>query len=315
MVIELGEVVLHVVGLRKIYEGNVVAVDGVSFSIERPSFIAILGPNGAGKTTLLNMLAGVLPPTSGTITIMGMDLWREGAKVKRLIGFVPQEMGIWNELTVYENLMFSATLHDVSLFEARRRARELMKLMGLEEHRKKLASKLSGGLRRRLAIAMALIHDPKILILDEPTTGLDPGIRLELLRMLRRFVSEGRLVIMSTHISEDAERCDEVMIMHRGKILAFNKPDNLKEKVMGLVTVIDLHIYEDIDRAMNILRDRWVVSKTENKLSIMVRSFEKELPQIMELLTSRGIDVAEVRVRKPTLSDVFIKLTGYSLES
>ncbi len=303
---------LIVKDLRKVYSGGVEAVKGVSFSIEKPSLIALLGPNGAGKTTLLNMIVGVLPPTNGEVYVLGKNPWRE-REARRLIGFVPQELGIRGDLTVYENLVYIAAINGVSVSRARLRARELMESLGLFEYRNKLASKLSGGLKRRLSIAMSLIHDPQVLVLDEPTTGLDPGIRVEFIKMLKELVSEGKAVLLSTHISEDAEYCDEVIIMDKGVIVAKGSPEELKRKTVGLKTIVEL-VTGNPDKAVKVLKGGLDVKKKEDLVNVYLENAERELPRLFNILLSHGIEIYEARIRKPTISDVFLLLTGHPLE-
>ena len=309
---------LRAEGLYRVFERGgerVVAVDGVSFSIERPSLVALLGPNGAGKSTLLNMVAGVVPPTRGRVLVRGVDVWRDPHRAKKLMGFVPQEFGVVDMFTVEENMWYAADLYRVPRSEARRRIRELLELMGLEGHRRRLASKLSGGLRRRLSIAMSLVHDPPVLILDEPTTGLDPGMRAEFLSMLRRFVGEGRLVLMSTHIAEEAEVCDAVMVMHRGRLIAMGRPEELKRRVIGVGAVVEV-VAEPRSRLGLLAEELSRFGGAEVRGGVVravVDSFERGVPAIVSLAQSKGLRVVEVRARRPTLYDVFLRLTGYDL--
>ena len=309
---------LNVREVYKVFElkkSRVVAVDGVSFSIEKPSFVTLLGPNGAGKTTLLNIIAAIIPPTRGKVMIKDIDVWSEPYKAKKLIGFVPQEYGIIDMFTVMENLNYAADLYRLPRNIAYERIRFLLKFFDLEEHKHKLAVKLSGGLKRRLSIAMSLIHDPEILILDEPTTGLDPGIRREFIAMLKKFVKNGKLVLMSTHIAEEAELSDSTIIMHRGKIVALGTPEDLKINTVGLKTIVDLVVEptNQIDSLVQELSEKWFVIKHGNIVRVFVESFEKEVPEVMTFIQRKGFNVVEIRARKPTLYDVFLKLTGYEL--
>ena len=309
---------VRVEGVSKVYEvkgSKVVAVDDVSFSVVKPEFIAILGPNGAGKTTLLNIIATVLPPSKGRVYIKGIDVWREPWRVKRLIGFVPQEYGVYENLNVVENLWLACEIYRIPRDEARRKVRELIELFGLEEHKKKLAGKLSGGLKRRLSIAMSLLHDPEVVILDEPTTGLDPGIRRELIEFLRDMIGKGRVILMTTHIGSEAELSDRVIVMHRGKIVADDNPDELKRKTVGLKTVVELDIHPSskLDEVVEALSKRWVVSKRGSSVIVIVERFEREIVEIVDVAKYCNVKILEARVRQPSLDDVFLKLTGYKL--
>ncbi len=304
--------ILLVEGLRKVYEGKVEALKGVSFTIEKPSLTALLGPNGAGKTTLLNIVVGITPPTSGKVMILGRDPWRD-RRVRALVGFVPQEEGIFRVRTVEENLLTIAAYYDVPTDEARRRAKEVMEYLGLTEYRRRLADKLSGGLKRRLAIGMALMHDPKLLVLDEPTTGLDPGARAAFMRLIRGFVREGKAVLMSTHIGEDAELCDDVIIMHRGELVARGSPDELRKKALGLKTLVEL-LTNEPRKVAEALGGEVIKVGASEVVKVLLSDPEKELPNLMSEVYRLGISVNEVRVRKPSMSDVFIAFTGQSLE-
>ncbi len=306
----------HVTRVFERGERSVVAVDDVTLSIDRPGLVALLGPNGAGKTTLLSIAAGILPPSSGKVLVKGIDMVREPWRAKRFIGFVPQEEGVIPMLTVLENLLHIADAYGIPISEARKRARELIEALGLEEHQKKLASKLSGGLKRRLSIAMALMPDPEIMILDEPTTGLDPAARRNFLYMLRELAEKGKLIVMSTHIANDAELSDEVMIMFRGRIVVRAEPRSLIEKIVGLKTIVELVLGEGSDRAKLVellASSGWSVTASRSGVRIAVSSFEREVPQIMEIAQRAGVEVLELRIRKPTLDDVFIMLTGAEL--
>jgi len=313
----VGEYV-RVENVSKVYEygrGRVVAVDDVSFDVVKPEFVAILGPNGAGKTTLLNIIATVLPPSKGRVYIMGINAWSQPWKVKKFIGFVPQEYGVREDLNVVENLRWACEVYGVPKSDAKSKIRELVELFDLEEHRKKLARKLSGGLKRRLSIAMSLVHDPEILVLDEPTTGLDPGARRGLIEFLREMVGKGRVVLMTTHIATEAEFSDRVLIMHRGRIVADGDPDELRKKVVGLKTVVelDIHPLSKLDEVVRTLSTRWVATKRGSSVKVIVDQFEKEVPEIIDAVRSCNARVIEVRARQPSLDDVFLKLTGYEL--
>jgi len=299
----------------QVKSNKILAVDNISFTVNKPEFISILGPNGAGKTTLLNIIAVILPPTSGEVFIKGLNAWKNPWKAKKFIGFVPQEHGINENLTVIENLYYACELYNIPKINARKIIRELIELFDLDEHKNKLASKLSGGFKRRLSIAMSLVHNPEILILDEPTTGLDPGMRRELIEFLKHMISRGRVILMSTHIAGEAEYSDRVMIMHRGKLVADDNPEDLKKKTIGLKTIIEIDIFpiSKIDEVIKSLSRKWFASKKRSNVRVIVNSFEKEIADVLDLIRSCNVKVLEVRARQPTLDDVFLKLTGYEL--
>jgi len=303
--------------LSKKYPDGTQAVRGVTLRIPRNTLTAILGPNGAGKTTLLNIIAGITPPTAGSVRILGEDPWAS-RRSRALLGFVPQEGGVWPRLNVYENLMMAAALYDVPPGEARARARELIDVFGLKDHVKKAAAKLSGGLRRRLSLAMALMHDPPIVVLDEPTTGLDPGIRLDFMNLLREMLKDGKTVLMTTHISEDAEFSDKVIVMNEGLIVAEGTADELRLKALGATSIIEVTVAlrEHVTKAHELLARLTEETYVVQPLTIMchVRNPDEALPRVFKALERGGVDVKEVKVRKPSLSDVFRALTGRGLE-
>jgi len=308
---------IECLNMVKRYPDGTHAVKGVTLRIPKNTLTAILGPNGAGKTTLINMIAGVTPPTSGTVRILGEDPWTS-RRSRALLGFVPQEGGVWPSLNVYENLMMAAALYDISSREAKARARELMEVFGLKEHTKKPAAKLSGGLRRRLSLAMALMHDPPVVILDEPTTGLDPGIRLDFMNLLREMLKDGKTVLMTTHISEDAELSDKVVVMNEGLIVAEGTADELRLKALGATSIIEVAVSsrEHVAKARELLTGLAKKTYVVQPLTVVchVRNPDEALPKVFKVLEREGIDVKEIKVRKPSLSDVFRALTGRSLE-
>ena len=308
---------IECVNIVKKYPDGTQAVKGVTLRIPKNTLTAILGPNGAGKTTLLNIIAGVTPPTAGNVRILGEDPWAS-RRSRALLGFVPQEGGVWPKLSVYENLMMAAALYDIPSKEAKARARELMDVFGLKDHAKKVAAKLSGGLKRRLSLAMALMHDPPVIVLDEPTTGLDPGIRLEFLNLLREMIKDGKTVLMTTHISEDAEFSDRVIVMNEGLIVAEGTADELRLKALGVASIIEVTVMskEHVNKALELLAGLTEKAYVAKPLTIVchVRDPDEALPKVFKALEREGVDVKEVRVRKPSLSDVFLALTGRRLE-
>ena len=304
-------IILEVLELTKVFNGKI-AVNSITFNIPENLFVTILGPNGAGKTTLLNMIVGILPPTKGKIIIKGLDVWKNLDKVRKFIGFVPQEEGIWRDLTVYENLMNIANYYGLPSREAKRRVLKILDLLNLKDYKNKIASKLSGGYKKRLSIAMALVHDPEILIMDEPTTGLDPSIRYEFLNFIKNLTKEGKTILMSTHIVEEAEISDKVLIMHEGKLIAYDQPEVLKTKISDLHTVIELNLNKVVsEELIKKLTSNWLILKTYgNYIKLSIKNYEQELPEIIRIVESYNFKVEEVKIRKPTLGEVFLKLTG-----
>jgi len=217
--------------LTKKFDG-VTALNGVSFEVKEGEVFAYLGPNGAGKTTTVNILATLLKPTSGKVLIDGHDVVKDAMEIRRLIGYLPEDFGLYPSLTVYENLDFAAGLYGIDKGERRERIRELLEFFGLWEKRGVLASKLSKGMKQKVGIARAMINDPKLLLLDEPTAGLDPGTAREVLKLILRLRGEGKTIFMTTHLLARAERvCDSMALIDKGKILRAGKVSDIKAEL------------------------------------------------------------------------------------
>ncbi|MFA4661466.1 ABC transporter ATP-binding protein [Pyrococcus kukulkanii] len=290
---------IEVVNLVKRY-GDFEALKGVTLRIKENEIFALLGPNGAGKTTVLRIIAEGLSYDSGEVKVFGRKLSREAL---RFIGYVPQEDILYNLLTVEENLQFYADLFDAPA----ERIDDLIERFSLP--RRKKVRELSGGFRKRLSIAVTLLHDPRIIILDEPSTGLDVPSRRELWRIIRELKEEGKTIILATHYMEEAEvLSDRVAIMNEGRVIAVGTVEELK-RLAGQSSV--LHIEGTIVGAENLGSN---VLVKENYVRIPVEDPRKELPKIIDVLLKSGSEIRLVRVEEPTLEDVFLKLTGRGLE-
>ena len=293
--------------------GDVVALRNIDLEIREGELFAILGPNGAGKTTLLKIAVGLIQPSSGEVRVFGVDVLKEPAKVKELIGYVPQETIVYDELTGLENLMFYASLYDIPKSIAEERISEYVKLLGLEEHVKRRVSKYSGGLKKRLSIAASLIHDPKLLILDEPTTGLDPSSRRELWRILQELRKLGKTIVMATHYMEEAEvLADRVAIMNEGRVIAIGTPDELKKKV-GELTIVEVEVANPKLGLEEVLKPYSAGGRVlikDTVLRIYLEEYETLLPKVIEELFHAGVKPLTIRVSEPTLEDVFIYFAG-----
>jgi ABC-2 type transport system ATP-binding protein len=207
--------------------GKIKAVDDLNLSVKKGEIFGFLGPNGAGKTTTIRMLCGILQPTSGMAKVCGFDIVKETELLKSHIGYVSQRFSLYQDLTVYENLYFYTHIYNISKDKAKERIKEMIKLAGLEGRENTIAYYLSGGLKQRLALVCALVHEPELLILDEPTVGVDPITRKEFWDTLRRLASEGKSLIVSTHLLDEAYKCDSLGFMHLGRLLAYGTPTEL----------------------------------------------------------------------------------------
>ncbi|MEN3047405.1 MAG: ATP-binding cassette domain-containing protein [Candidatus Caldarchaeales archaeon] len=298
--------------LRKVF-GTVVAVDGVSFEVEGGEVFGLLGPNGAGKTTTINVLTTLIRPTSGTARVMGHDVLTQQRKVRESIGLVPQELTVDDELTGMENLRLQAALYHVPKDLAKRRIEEVVELVDLREAIDRRVSTYSGGMRKRLELAGALIHRPKVLFLDEPTLGLDVQTRASIWEYVRRLVrEEGLTVFMTTHYMEEADaNCDRVAVIDRGRIMAIDSPKNLKAR-FGYDAIELEAVQNSVDMKGLLSGVRGVKRVEEDGSRVLIRAEggEEVLPEVLRRLISSGVTVNRVEMRKPTLDEVFMSLTG-----
>ncbi len=286
------------------------AVDKVNFSVDKGEIYGFLGPNGAGKTTTINMLTTLLLPTSGTAKVNGYDILEDPTEVRRSIGIVPQEIVLENDLTARENLEFHAELYRVPKKEARERILELVCLVGLEKRIDDKVATYSGGMKRRLEVVKAFIHNPAIIFMDEPTQGLDPQTRRVLWDHIKFLNREKNVTIfLTTHYMEEADYlCDRVGIIDYGKILAADTPENLKDKT-GKGDLIDIGV-DDVEVFLEEFKDYSPEVLKNGTVRLRVLRGEKLLPKILEISQKRGLTISSISLREPTLEDVFIQYTG-----
>ncbi len=309
-------IALRLEGLRRTF-GDLVAVDGLTLEVRRGEVFGLLGPNGAGKTTTIRMLCGLLRPHAGEVLIEGLSLEQDPRGCRRRIGLCPQELVVWESLTCLEQLIFTGRLYDLEPALARERARELLERLGLTERSNSPARILSGGLQRRLNIALALVHDPALIVLDEPQAGLDPQSRV-LVREYIRSLAEDRTVLLTTHDMEEADRLsDRVAIIDHGRLLVLDRPERLKRTV-GEGDVLEISVAGADPAALERLLaeeaggPEALILRGE-RLRTVGRQVHLRLAGLLERLGRHGIPVGEVTIRPPTLEDVFIALTGRGL--
>ena len=277
-----------------------------------------LGPNGAGKTTTQRMLTTLLEPTSGRIVIQGHDLKTDSYPVKRVMGLVPEESNIYAELTAWDNLIFTARLYRVPREEQKKRADELLKLFGLWEKRFVKAESFSKGMRRRLSIAMAIIHKPKLLFLDEPTPGLDAQSTIKIHQLIRQMNAEGATIFLTTHQIEDANKlCDRVAIINHGKIAAINTPEKLKatfRRVQSVEVAFDVKkasLQQDLEKLPSVS----TVVKMGDKWRLYTEDPSVLLGTVIDFARSQGLSVVSLSTLEPSLEDVFLEITGQKIGS
>lgn len=305
--------VLQTKNLTKHYNG-LTAVDKLSLKIYQGEIFGLLGPNGAGKTTSINMICGLLQPDSGQVFIQGELAQGGNVDLRARVGVCPQQTIFWEKLTCIEQLEFIGEIYNVPRKIARQRGDELLDILGLQDKRDKLASTLSGGMQRRLNLALGLVHDPEILVLDEPEAGLDPQSRI-LVRDYIKSLARKKTIILTTHNMDEADRmADRVAIIDHGKLLVLDTPKALKRTV-GEGDVLELEIKGIppdlvLDRLQNDILD---VSQMDGIITFRAKSIVEKLPDIIETIQNAGGEIGEVHLRANTLEDVFIALTGRRL--
>jgi len=312
--------VIETKGLTKSF-GDFTAVDDLSISVNKKEVFGLLGPNGAGKTTCINMMVGLLKPTSGHIYIDGEEVSAHSKVVKTKVGVCPQNIVLWPLLTARESLLFIADMYDVPSGTAKDRADGLLSDLQLSDKANEKTKALSGGMKRRLNLAMALVHDPEIVVLDEPSPGLDPQTRLVLWDYIMTIPKqgEGKTVILTTHFMEEADRLsDRVAIIDRGKLLTLDTPENLKNS-LGEGDVVEMKFstttgLKAIKKTLDGHKDILNVSHHGSKLVITAYNAISRMPVIFNAIPKAlDNDVIDLKLRKNTLEDVFISLTGRKL--
>jgi len=291
-----------------------VAVDSISFAIEEGEIFGLLGPNGAGKTTIISMLSTMLRPTAGKATVNGCDILDQEDGVRKSIGIVFQDQSLDEELTAYENMDFHGRLYRIPGEQRKEKIGELLALVGLEDRQHDLVKTYSGGMRRRLEIARGLLHEPKVLFLDEPTLGLDPQTRNHLWEYIERLNREkGITIILTTHYMDEADRlCDRVAIIDHGTIIAMDTSQALKNQIGGDVVIVES---PDPDAAADVLNAPWVanIERRDGSVVLSMQDAEHHIPEIVTDLHRHDIAITSLSVHNPTLEDVFLHFTGRSI--
>jgi ABC-2 type transport system ATP-binding protein len=284
------------------------ALDGVSLDIERGEIFGILGPNGGGKTTLFRLLSTLIPLQQGEVAILGYDLRRATYEIRRRIGIVFQAASLDKKLTVAENIRYQAALYGLAGRELKRREIESLEQFGLKDRAGDLCERLSGGLRRRVELAKGMIHHPQLVLLDEPSTGLDPGVRLDLWRYLVQLRdARGTTIVLTTHILDEAAKADRLAILHRGQLVALDTPAALQATVGGDAITIRTHQPTQLASQM---REQFALTASEidGGLRLEVRDGHQWIARLVEAFPDQ---IDEITLGKPTLEDVFIAKTGH----
>ncbi|MBG6067950.1 ABC transporter [Micromonospora ureilytica] len=311
-------------GLRKSFRSRagretktVDAVRGVDLEVAKGEIFGFLGPNGAGKTTTLRMLATLIEPDGGEATIAGADLRKDPAEVRRRIGYVPQGGSTWDESTAREELVLHARMYGISKADAQRRAARALDAFQLTEYADRKCKTYSGGQRRRVEIALGIIHEPKIVFLDEPTTGLDPQSRAHMWDEIRRLRGDGMTVFITTHYLDEADAlCDRIAIMDNGEVVAEGTPTELKREISGDVVLVGLDLAATPQAAQTLDGEPYVnklETVDEGGLRLYVDEGATAIPQVLRRLDHAGLELRSIELHRPSLDDVFLTKTGRSL--
>jgi ABC-2 type transport system ATP-binding protein len=301
-------IAVHVEGLTRAF-GDFIAVDHINLEVNQGEIFGFLGPNGAGKSTTIKILCGILPPTSGRAFVGGFNVATEPQRIREIIGYMSQRFSLYEDLRVEENIDFFGGVQNLESGRLRERKAQALEVANLTECRKELAKNLSGGVRQRLALACAMIHEPRILFLDEPTAGVDPTSRRDFWELIYQLSQQGVAVFVSTHYMDEAEHCDRLALINRGKIAATGSPRELKTNA-ARDDVLELEP-DDLVAMMQLSLDLpWVVDATlfGNKIHVMVRDSAQARPELERLARENGINLRSIQNITPSLEDVFVSL-------
>lgn len=306
---------IEVENLKKSF-GDFQAVQGASFHADSGEVLSLLGPNGAGKSTTISMLSGLLAPTSGDACIMGHSVIREPEAAKRSLGVVPQDIALYPDLSARENLVFWGKMYGLRGAELRLRVDEVLEIIGLADRQKDHVGKFSGGMKRRVNIGAALLHKPAVIIMDEPTVGIDPQSRRHILDNVKELNQEGMTVLYTTHYMEEAaELSHHIAIMDQGKVIAYGTHNELI-KMVGEKTRIDLGLNTGAEKVLDAWRTTEGVARidaADGKISALVEDSNRVLPRLFETASKAGVRITSVDIQEPNLETVFLHLTGRAL--
>ncbi len=290
--------------------GKFVAVDHINLEIRRGENFGLLGPNGAGKTTTIRMITGVIKPSEGYVKVFGIDVARERKKVLKYIGYMPQKFSLYEDLTVEENIRLYGRLQGLTGSLLKERVKELLERFYLWEFRRRLAGKLSGGMKQRLALATALVHDPALLILDEPTAGVDPPLRRKFWEHFRELNREGKTILVTTHYMDEAENCDRLALMNRGRIIAEGTPREIKRKALG-GDLVEIVFEGDLDPAA-LPGVKSVMEDSSERYLLVVEDAGRDLPRIVKRAEELGVKILVASPVHVSLEEAFIRFMGES---
>jgi ABC-2 type transport system ATP-binding protein len=298
-------------GLNKSFK-EVKVLESIDFTVPKGTMLALLGPNGAGKTTTVRILSTLIRPDRGEAFIEGVDVFRHPKKVRSLIGLTGQYAAVDEQLTGEENIIMLGELYHLGKEESKRRARILLEQFDLVEAGNRKAKTYSGGMKRRLDLALSLVATPPVLFLDEPTTGLDPRARIAMWNVIERLMKDGVTILLTTQYLEEADKlADNVAVLDHGKIIAHGTPDELKSKVGSDRLELIVSKHTEIDRVKQLLGSQSTENREERIVSIPIEQGYHDVKRILESVEKAGIEIETLGIQKPTLDDVFLRLTGH----
>lgn len=288
--------------------GAIVAAADITFAVSRGEIFGLVGPDGAGKTTIMRMLAAVMQPDAGSISVDGIDAVADPERAKRRISYMPQRFGLYEDLTVEENIRFYADLFDIPRALRRERARRLLAASGMGEFRRRLAGQLSGGMKQKLGLACALVHTPRILLLDEPTTGVDPVSRREFWQLLYELGEEGVAIVISTAYLDEAERCHRLALLHQGRVRYCDTPEALKRRMPGALVAITAADPRAVRSALRGAAGVASAMLVGDGLHVAVDDAARRIPELKAALAAAGIGFDEMAAVSPAIEDLFVTL-------
>ena len=289
------------------------ALDHLTLAVGQGEIFGLLGPNGSGKTTTINLISGLATPTSGEVQVMGYEMPRYARRIRQMLGTVPQETALYEELSAWDNLDFHADLFGVTRQHKKTRIRQMLELVQLQERQRSRVSTFSGGMKRRLALARALLHDPQLLYLDEPTLGVDVQSRRAIWDYILALKQQGKTVLITTNYLEEAQAlCERLAILDQGKLIAVDTPDHLKQTYGGSVVELETAQPSTVAGDIRLLPGVQEVIQEGMRLTVTMQGGSEVVPQIISLVTRRG-ELRTIAVREPTLDDIFLRLTGTAL--
>lgn len=293
--------------------GDFRAVDHLTLTVQQGEIFGLLGPNGSGKTTTINMISGLTVPTSGEVRVLGYDVRRNAREVRQILGAMPQETALYEELSAWTNMDFHADLFGIPVREKKQRINNMLELVQLADRKKSRVSTFSGGMKRRLALGRALLHDPKLIYLDEPTLGVDVQARRVIWDYILSLREQGKTVLITTNYLEEAQAlCDRLAIIDHGKLIAVDTPEHLKQTYGGSVIELETaHTIASVDkiRALEGIKE---VKQDNTRLTITTQGTGNVVPQIINIVSHEG-EIRDIVVREPNLDEIFLRLTGTAL--